>query len=151
MVARRLAALLSLVFLATHCVEIDDRDLDEHDGDDDSGGASNGGSSRGGAASGGTASGGPSNGGGGGSNLPDLCQRDDDDTDCFACEKERCCSAYQACFASADCLDYVECGADCGADSVCIADCGRAYPEGEALFGAFTTCGAALCGDACGA
>ncbi|HEX6273268.1 MAG TPA: hypothetical protein VFZ53_09515, partial [Polyangiaceae bacterium] len=56
---------------------------------------------------------------------------------------------YQACFASSDCLLYVSCGAGCGADSVCIQACGDEYPEGESLFGDFSTCGDILCADIC--
>jgi hypothetical protein len=140
MVARKLVALASLAFLATHCVEIDDRDLEEHDGDDDSGGSSNGGSSNGGS----------SNGGSGGSSVPTDCQRDDDDDDCFACEKARCCDEYTACLDSTDCTLYVYCGVGCVDDLACLLECGRSYPEGEAQFSDFTTCGDAACTDICG-
>ena len=147
MVGHRLAAVVSLAFVVSQCA-IDDRDLEEHGGDDDSGGSSNGGSSsgRGGTASGGTASGGTASGGTAG--IPIDCQRDEDDEDCFACEKAACCDEYQACFASDDCLDYVYCGAGC-LDTACIVACGVDFPDGEAIFLDFTSCGEASCAEIC--
>jgi hypothetical protein len=155
MVARRLAALISLAFVMTQCA-IDSRELEEQDGDDDSGGSSNGGSSNGGSSNGGSSNGGSSNGGssnggssnGGTSGIPIDCQRDENDDDCFACQKAACCDEYQACFASVDCVDYVECGAPC-LDSACIAACGVVYPEGETLFLDFAYCGGVSCPESC--
>ena len=158
MVVHRLAAVVSLAFVVSHCA-IDDRELEVHDGDDDSGGSSNGGSSsgRGGSSNGGsssgkggTSTGGTSTGGTAGtSGIPIACQRDEDDDDCFACQKASCCEEYQACFASDDCLDYVYCGAECGLDPACIAACGIDFPEGETIFLDFTSCGDASCAEVC--
>jgi hypothetical protein len=141
MVARTLIPLLSILALA-HCVSIDDRELEEHGADD-----SGRGGSRGGSSSGGTSTGGATSGTGGTSDLPDLCQRDPDDDDCFACDKAMCCTEYQACFASADCLAFVSCGSDCASgDDVCLQGCLESYPEGYQLFADFSSCGTDACG-----
>ena len=113
-VSRALFAALALLLTATHCVEIDDRELEETDGNSD---------------------------------LPADCRRDENDSDCFACNKAECCDQLLNCFASPDCLFYIDCGGNCGEDdAACLAACGDDFPEGEALLFDFTACGLDACG-----
>jgi hypothetical protein len=111
-----LFAALALLLSATHCVEIDDRDLEVTGGSGDD------------------------------SDLPPECRRFEDDSNCFACEKAACCDELLYCYANTDCVLFVNCGGNCGDDTACFTACIDDHSEGYGVFLAFTDCGDAACG-----
>ena len=116
---RTLLALLALLFSATQCVDIDDRDLEVSDGDDD--------------------------GTGGGASI---CEPDSDDNDCSLCTKDVCCDETVDCAESTECQYFVYCWEPC-VDDVCVNDCIDFYPEGAELFDAWLTCTYDNCFEVC--
>lgn len=58
---------------------------------------------------------------------------------CLACGLEHCAHQFADCFASPDCYLRFFCGTQCDETS-CYAACDAAYPNADALFGAFLLC-----------
>ena len=117
---RTVFALLALLLTATHCVDIDDRDLDVRDGDDD--------------------------GTGGGSST--TCEPDADDTNCTLCTKDYCCGELTSCNDNADCVYFADCWFNC-VDDVCEDACADQYPNGVIDFADFIDCTYQQCLDVC--
>lgn len=51
-----------------------------------------------------------------------------------------CLAAYEACFASTDCVKLQQCLTTCAADALCEAACEQQIPAGKAPFDAFAQC-----------
>jgi hypothetical protein len=136
-----LFALLALLLTATHCVDIDDRDLEvtEGDGDDDGTGGSRGGT--------GGSQGGGSQGGSSGTSG-DACAPDGDDNDCSLCTKENCCNELTTCGESVQCAEFFYCWEPC-LDDLCVEDCIAMHPVGAEQLGAFLGCTNDYCYDVC--
>ncbi len=115
---------VGLLLAATHCVEIDDRDLDVHGADD--------------------------GGGTGGTGANRLCQIDSDDDACGVCVKQECCDTFAACINSVDCQYFSACLSDCGTlDEACIDPCATQYPEGGLIFVDYLSCSNDYCSTEC--
>jgi hypothetical protein len=136
---------LALLLTATHCVDIDDRDLEvtEGDGDDDNGGSAG---SQGGSA--GSQGGSAGSQGGSSGSSGNACEPDSDDNDCSLCTKDNCCEELTTCGASLDCANFFYCWEPC-LDDICVEDCIAEYPEGARLLDAFLTCTTDYCYDVC--
>jgi hypothetical protein len=142
---RTLLASFALLLTATHCVDIDDRDLEvtEGDGDDDNGGR---GGSQGG--SGGNQGGSGGSQGGSSGTGGDACAPDTDDNDCSLCTKDNCCEELTTCGESIDCANFFYCWEPC-LDDICVEDCYDMYPLGGDQLAAFLGCTTDWCYDVC--
>jgi hypothetical protein len=119
---RTIFALFAVLLTATHCVDIDDRDLDVSDGN------------------------GNDDGTGGGSST--SCEPGADDTECTLCTKDYCCNEFTACDENIDCVYFADCWFNC-ADEICEDACADQYPDGIIDFADFIDCTYQQCLDAC--
>jgi hypothetical protein len=142
-IPRTLLAAFTLLLTATHCVEIDDRDLDEHPAEDDGGG----GTGRGGTGGVGGTDGGGTGGTGG---NPIACEPDTDDTTCGVCLKQNCCTQLVNCAESDECVGFSDCIYTCGTSSACVEYCYSEFPDGLPLFSDLLDCNVSLCTTECG-
>ena len=118
---RTLFALFALLLTATHCVDIDDRDLEVTDGNGDDGT------------------------GGGSSNA---CEPEAEDSDCTLCTKDYCCNELEACNENYDCVYFADCWFGC-LDDACEDACAQQYPGGVIDFAAFIECTYEQCFEPC--
>jgi hypothetical protein len=119
---RTLFALFALLLTATHCVEIDDRDLEVTDGN------------------------GNDDGTGGGTGT--SCEPDADDNACTLCTKDVCCDEITSCDENVDCVYFADCWFACD-DDACVDSCVEQYPDGALDFANFLDCAYGECTDAC--
>jgi len=116
---RTILALFALLLTATHCVDIDDRDLDVSDDD----------------------------GTGGGSGT--TCEPQAADNDCTLCTKAACCDELTTCDQNLDCVYFFDCWLDCPDDACVAQYCVEEYPGGEQDFADFLDCTFTQCFDVC--
>ena len=84
-----------------------------------------------------------------------ACEDSDDDNtnDCIGCviEDGSCQGSLDTCFASIECIEYVQCIDACGnpPEATCAGECDTANPTGKAGFAGVATCFCAQCSNIC--
>jgi hypothetical protein len=68
---------------------------------------------------------------------------------CSLCIGADCCPEIEACDASTDCNDFLNCITECAGDTYCESDCGSYYPTGAYLFNDLLDCRDSYCSYEC--